>query len=129
MGGIFSLEARDMDTKLLSAPKSNNTLARCWFRKAWQVTVTGSRLLPVAGPLFLQFLSTFLTQGTVSNIPIVFSWSYNIRPEGFLSSVLSWLVIIVAVVGVGVTVVVVIIVAVVVVVESSSVVKLSFVIT
>ncbi|GKC46758.1 hypothetical protein Tco_1064480 [Tanacetum coccineum] len=66
--------------------------------------------------------SAFLTQGTVSNIPIVFSWSDSIRPEGFLSSVLLWLVIIVAVVGVGVTVVVV-------VVESSFVVKLSFVIT
>ncbi|GJY91186.1 hypothetical protein Tco_0506382 [Tanacetum coccineum] len=65
--------------------------------------------------------SAFLTQGTVSNIPIVFSWSDSIRPEGFLSSVLLWLVIIVAVVGVDVTVVVV--------VESSSVVKLSFVIT
>ncbi|GJW54150.1 Fe-S cluster assembly factor HCF101, chloroplastic [Tanacetum coccineum] len=48
-------------------------------------------------------------------------WSDIIRPKGFLSSVLLWLVIIVAVVGVGVTVVVV--------VESSSVVKLSFVIT
>ncbi|GJR21190.1 hypothetical protein Tco_0969717 [Tanacetum coccineum] len=48
--------------------------------------------------------SAFLTQGTVSNIPIVFSWSDSIRPEGFLSSVLLWLVIIVAVVGVGVTV-------------------------
>ncbi|GJX99700.1 hypothetical protein Tco_0356719 [Tanacetum coccineum] len=96
MGGIFSIEA-------------------------WQVTITGSRLLPVAGPLYLQFLSAFLTQRTVSNIPIVFSWSDSIRPEGFLSSVLLWLVIIVAVVGVGVTVVVV--------VESSSVVKLSFVIT
>ncbi|GKA11285.1 hypothetical protein Tco_0690718 [Tanacetum coccineum] len=47
--------------------------------------------------------SAFLTQGTVSNIPIVFSWSDSIRPEGFLSSVLLWLVIIVAVVGVGVT--------------------------
>ncbi|GKC35529.1 hypothetical protein Tco_1047913, partial [Tanacetum coccineum] len=66
-------------------------------------------------------LSAFLTQRTVSSIPIVFSWSDSIRPEGFLSSVLLWLVIIVAVVGVGVTVVVV--------VESSSVVKLSFVIT
>ncbi|GJS60810.1 hypothetical protein Tco_0655594 [Tanacetum coccineum] len=72
---------------------------------------------------FLTYLSqsSFLTQGMVSNIPIVFSWSDSIRPEGFLSSVLLWLVIIVAVVGVGVTVVVV--------VESSSVVKLSFVIT
>ncbi|GJY89211.1 hypothetical protein Tco_0503839 [Tanacetum coccineum] len=29
LGGIFSIEARDMDTKLLSAPESNNTLARC----------------------------------------------------------------------------------------------------
>ncbi|GJY75562.1 hypothetical protein Tco_0480678, partial [Tanacetum coccineum] len=65
--------------------------------------------------------SAFLTQGTVSNIPIIFSRSDSIRPEGFLSSVLLWLVIIVAVVGVDVTVVFV--------VESSSVVKLSFVIT
>ncbi|GJV16750.1 hypothetical protein Tco_1362073 [Tanacetum coccineum] len=65
--------------------------------------------------------SAFLTQGTVSNIPIVFSWSGSIRPKGFLSSVLLWLVIIIAVVGVGVTVVVV--------VESSYVVKLSFMIT
>ncbi|GJV00264.1 hypothetical protein Tco_1329534 [Tanacetum coccineum] len=74
--------------------------------------------------------SAFLTQGTVSSISIIFSWGGSISPEGFLSSVLLWLVIIVAVVGVGVTVVVVIIVAiVVVVVESSSVVKLSFVIT
>ncbi|GKF87353.1 hypothetical protein Tco_0258230, partial [Tanacetum coccineum] len=72
--------------------------------------------------------SAFLTQGTVSSIPIVFSWSDNISPEGFLSSVLLWLVIIVAVVDVGVTVVVVIIVAVV-VVENSFIVKLSFVIT
>ncbi|GJW89303.1 hypothetical protein Tco_0164643 [Tanacetum coccineum] len=69
----------------------------------------------------------FLTQGTVSNIPTILSWSGSISPEGFLSSVLLWLVNNVAVVGV--TVVVVIIVAVVVVVESSSVVKLSFVIT
>ncbi|GJT81629.1 hypothetical protein Tco_1055971 [Tanacetum coccineum] len=68
--------------------------------------------------------SAFLTQGTVYNIPIVFSWSDSIRPEDFLSFVLLWLVIIVAVVDV--TVVVVIIVAVVVVVESSSVIKLSF---
>ncbi|GKA42733.1 hypothetical protein Tco_0735393, partial [Tanacetum coccineum] len=65
--------------------------------------------------------SAFLTQGTVSSISIIFSWGGSISPEGFLSSVLLWLVIIVAVVGDGVTVVVV--------VESSSVVKLSFVIT
>ncbi|GJQ90080.1 retrovirus-related pol polyprotein from transposon TNT 1-94, partial [Tanacetum coccineum] len=65
--------------------------------------------------------SEFLTQGTVSSIPIIFSWSDSIRPEGFLSFVLLWLVIIIAVVGVGVMVVVV--------VESYYVVKLSFVIT
>ncbi|GJR82589.1 hypothetical protein Tco_0153374 [Tanacetum coccineum] len=64
----------------------------------------------------------FLTQGTVSNIPIIFSWSGSISPEGFLSSVLLWLVIIITVVGVGVMVIVVII-------ESYSVIKLSFVIT
>ncbi|GJV38086.1 hypothetical protein Tco_1410563 [Tanacetum coccineum] len=51
--------------------------------------------------------SAFLTQGTVSSISIIFSWGGSISPEGFLSSVLLWLVIIVAVVGVGVTVVVV----------------------
>ncbi|GJZ57606.1 hypothetical protein Tco_0613100 [Tanacetum coccineum] len=64
----------------------------------------------------------FLTQGTVSNIPNILSWSGSISPKGFLSSVLLWLVIIVAVVGIGVTIAVVI-------VESSYVVKLSFVIT
>ncbi|GJX31749.1 hypothetical protein Tco_0241604 [Tanacetum coccineum] len=62
--------------------------------------------------------SAFLTQRPVSNIPIVFNLSDSIRPEGFLSSVLLWLVINIAVVSVSVTVVVV--------VESSSVVKLSF---
>ncbi|GKA60100.1 hypothetical protein Tco_0759413 [Tanacetum coccineum] len=78
---------------------------------------------------FTQWLSAFLTQGTVSSISIVFSWGGSISPEGFMSSVLLWLVIIVMVVGVNVMVVVVIIVVVVVVVKSSSVVKLSFVIT
>ncbi|GKB45335.1 hypothetical protein Tco_0896088 [Tanacetum coccineum] len=65
--------------------------------------------------------SAFLTQRTVSSIPIIFSWGGSISPKGFLSSILLWLVIIVMVVGVGVTVVVVI--------ESSSVIKLSFGIT
>ncbi|GKB82066.1 hypothetical protein Tco_0948961 [Tanacetum coccineum] len=87
-----------------------------------QETITRSRLLSVTGPVCFCILSAFLTQGTVSNIPIVFSWSDGIRPEGFVSSVLLWLVIIVTVVGVGVTIVVV-------VVESSSVIKISFVIT
>ncbi|GJV95041.1 hypothetical protein Tco_1546618 [Tanacetum coccineum] len=35
---FFDYEARDMDTKLLSAPESNNTLARCWFRRNIPVT-------------------------------------------------------------------------------------------
>ncbi|GKF38746.1 hypothetical protein Tco_0118807, partial [Tanacetum coccineum] len=66
--------------------------------------------------------SAFLTQRKDSRIPTILSWNGSISPEGFLSSVLLWLVFIVVVVGVDVTVVVV-------VVESSSVVKLSFVIT
>ncbi|GJU42682.1 hypothetical protein Tco_1195639 [Tanacetum coccineum] len=149
MGGIFSLEARDMDTKLLSALESNNTLARCsslgivvgglsalicimpFLSTGMASNYHGCRLLPVLalcsavplvnGPTFLQNItlnsarscvmqSAFLTQGTVSSISIIFSWGGSISPEGFLSSVLLWLVIIVAVVGV--TVVVVIIVAV-----------------
>ncbi|GKE98075.1 hypothetical protein Tco_0021426 [Tanacetum coccineum] len=114
MGGIFSLEARDMDTKLLSAPESNNTLARFLGQMAHLVA---SITLNSARSCVMQ--SAFLTQGTVSNKPIIFSWSDIIRPEGFLSSVLLWLVIIVVVVGVDITVVIV--------VESSFVVKLSFV--
>ncbi|GJS09573.1 hypothetical protein Tco_0366369 [Tanacetum coccineum] len=116
MGGIFSIEARDMDTKLLSAPELNNTLARFLGQMAH---IVASITLDSARSYVMH--SAFLIQGTVSNIPIVFSWSDSIRPEGFLSSVLLWLVIIVAVVGVGVTVVFVL--------ESSSVFKLSFVIT
>ncbi|GKF82118.1 hypothetical protein Tco_0243774, partial [Tanacetum coccineum] len=69
--------------------------------------------------------SAFLTQGTVSSISIIFSWGSSISPEGFLSSVLLWLVIIVTVFGVTVVVVIIVVV----VIESSSVVKLSFVIT
>ncbi|GJZ05195.1 hypothetical protein Tco_0538470 [Tanacetum coccineum] len=38
IGGILRIEARDMDTKLLSAPESNNTLARCWFKRNVPVT-------------------------------------------------------------------------------------------
>nr|GEZ32508.1 hypothetical protein [Tanacetum cinerariifolium] len=65
--------------------------------------------------------SAFLTQETVSIIPIVFSWSGSISSNSFLPLVLLWLVIIVAVISVGVTVVVV--------VKSSYVFKRSFVIT
>ncbi|GJR10878.1 hypothetical protein Tco_0793530 [Tanacetum coccineum] len=127
MGGIFIIEARDMDTKLLSALESNNTLAR-YTSSGWPlVSVVLGQMAHLVASITLDnarsyvMQSAFLTQGTVSSIPIIFSWGDSIRPEGFLSSVLLWLVIIVAVVGVGVTVVVV--------VESSSVVKLSFVIT
>ncbi|GKD75752.1 hypothetical protein Tco_1334034 [Tanacetum coccineum] len=95
IGRILSIEARDMDKKLLSAPESNNTLARCWF-------------LPVAGPLFLQFL------GKASSIPTVFSWGSSISPNSFLPSILLLLVIIVAVV-----IIVVVVVLVVVVVEGA----------
>ncbi|GJR33564.1 hypothetical protein Tco_1209248 [Tanacetum coccineum] len=115
MGGIFSLEARDMDTKLFSTPESNNTLARFLSQMTHLVA---NITLHSARSCVMQ--SVFLTQGTVSNISIIFSWGGSISPEGFMSFVLLWLVIIVAVVDVGVTVVVVIIVAVVVVVESSS---------
>ncbi|GJU08900.1 hypothetical protein Tco_1125330 [Tanacetum coccineum] len=62
------------------------------------------------------FVSTVLGQMAHLVASITLN-SASIRPEGFLSSVLLWLVIIVAVVGVGVTVVVA--------VESSSIVKLS----
>ncbi|GKB30413.1 hypothetical protein Tco_0869814 [Tanacetum coccineum] len=116
MGGIFSIEARDMDTKLLSAPESNNTLARFLGQMAHLVA---NITLNSARSYVMQ--SAFLTQGTVSSIPIIFNWGGSISLEGFQSSVLSWLVIIVAVVGVSVMVVVI--------VKSSSVIKLSFVIT
>ncbi|GJV30784.1 hypothetical protein Tco_1391184 [Tanacetum coccineum] len=64
-------------------------------------------------------LKDWFNKRTVSSIPTVLSWSGSIRPEGFLSSVLLWLVIIVAIVGVSVTVVVVIIVVAVAVVEKA----------
>ncbi|GJY21026.1 hypothetical protein Tco_0393592 [Tanacetum coccineum] len=69
-----SIEARDMDAKLLSALKSNNTLARCWFRK-----------------------ECISSQGTVSSYLHFFQLGWSICHKGFLSSVLLWLVIIVAV--------------------------------
>ncbi|GKE46932.1 hypothetical protein Tco_1478190, partial [Tanacetum coccineum] len=71
--------------------------------------------------------NTSSTEWEISSIPIVFSWSGNISFDSFLPSVLLWLVVIVVVVGVDVTVVVIVAV-VVIVVESSSVIKLLFVI-
>ncbi|GJZ21587.1 hypothetical protein Tco_1543225 [Tanacetum coccineum] len=67
-----------MTTSTLPSLIGIRSLLKGWFNKAWQVTVTGSRLLPVAGPLFLQFLvrwPTLLQGGRIS-------------PEGFLPSVL-----------------------------------------
>ncbi|GKF22063.1 hypothetical protein Tco_0074385, partial [Tanacetum coccineum] len=102
IGGILSLEARDMDTKLLSASESNNTLARCWFRRNVPVTtfrswhdklLIGCKLLLVVGPLFLQFLGAFLTHGKDSSIPTIFSWGGSISPDSFLPSILLLLVI------------------------------------
>ncbi|GJT94258.1 hypothetical protein Tco_1083103 [Tanacetum coccineum] len=51
----ITLEARDLDTKLLSAPESNNTLARYWFRWNVPVTMFGSwheKLLTLAAGCF-----------------------------------------------------------------------------
>ncbi|GJY84119.1 hypothetical protein Tco_0497495 [Tanacetum coccineum] len=50
IGGILSIEARDMDTKLLSALESNNTLARCLTQSLILVV----KLLLAGWPLFLQ---------------------------------------------------------------------------
>ncbi|GJV87917.1 hypothetical protein Tco_1531855, partial [Tanacetum coccineum] len=69
-------------------------------------------LLPVAGPLFLQFL------GKASSIPTVFSWGGSISPDSFLPSIMLLLVINVAVV------IVVVVILVVVVGEGSSIIKL-----
>ncbi|GJY39288.1 hypothetical protein Tco_0425652 [Tanacetum coccineum] len=94
-----------MDMKLLSAPESNNTLTRCWFRRNVPVTTFESwhdKSLILVGASF--------TQGKVSSIPTVFSWGGNISPDGFLSSILLLMVIIVAVVIVVVTVVLVVVV-------------------
>nr|GEW30018.1 hypothetical protein [Tanacetum cinerariifolium] len=92
-GRILSIEARDMDTKLLSTPESNNSLARCGFRR--NVTSSG-------WPLFMQFL------GKSFSIPIIFSKSGSISPEGFLPSNMLLAVIIVAV-AIVVTVVLVVV--------------------
>nr|GFB27502.1 hypothetical protein [Tanacetum cinerariifolium] len=100
MGGIFSIEAKDKDMKLLSAPESNNILAKCWFR----------RNIP----------GTSFTEWEVSSVPIVFSWCGSIGFDSFLPSILLWLVVFMAVVVIGVTIVVI---------ESSSVIKLLFVVT
>ncbi|GKB28818.1 hypothetical protein Tco_0868219 [Tanacetum coccineum] len=117
-----------MDMKLLSTPESNNTLARCWFRRNIPLTTFGSwhdKSLILVGASF--------TQGKVPSIPTIFSWGSSISPDGFLSSILMLVVIIVAVIIVVVTVILVvvvvaIIVVVVVVGGVSSIIELSFMI-
>ncbi|GKA28192.1 hypothetical protein Tco_0714360, partial [Tanacetum coccineum] len=135
IGGILSIEARDMDTKLLAAPESNNTLARYWFRRnvassGWPfVSIVPSQMTHLVASLTLDsarscmMQGAFLTQGKASSIPTIFSCGGNISPEGFLPSILLLLVIIVAVI-----IVVVMVVLVAVVVGVSSIIKLSFVI-
>ncbi|GJV01889.1 hypothetical protein Tco_1335458 [Tanacetum coccineum] len=61
------------------------------------------------GPLFLLVLGQMASVVTCITLNSAASWSDSIRPEGFLSSVMLWLVIIVAVVGVDVTIVVVVV--------------------
>ncbi|GJV64708.1 hypothetical protein Tco_1475536 [Tanacetum coccineum] len=89
MGGIFSIEARDMDTKLLSAPESNNTIARCMANyQYWLLIASSSWSFVSAVPSQMTHLDAsitldsarscvmqgaFLTQGTVSSIPTVLS--------------------------------------------------------
>ncbi|GJT74519.1 hypothetical protein Tco_1041244 [Tanacetum coccineum] len=132
----FHMVAGDCVTKLCNGIRICKRL-RQDFERALQVMDTGCRMFLVAGPLFLQFLGSSFTHGTVSSIPIVGS----ISPEGFLPSILLLVVIIVTVVIVagilvvvvvtivGVVIVVAIIGVVVVVVGGVSfIIKLSFVI-
>ncbi|GKE28164.1 hypothetical protein Tco_1443548 [Tanacetum coccineum] len=102
IGGISSIEARDMDTKLLSAPKSNNTLVKCWFRRnlphdyvrvlvsvlvPQQVTSSGWPFVSAVPGQMTYLLASltldsarscvmqgaFLTRGKASSVPTVFS--------------------------------------------------------
>ncbi|GJW72987.1 hypothetical protein Tco_0132357 [Tanacetum coccineum] len=121
-----------MDTKLLSAPESNNTLAKCWFRRNVPVASSGWPFVSAVPGLMTHLVASltldsarscviqgaFLTQGKASSILTVFSWDDSISLEGFLPSILLLVVIIVAVV--------VVVVLVVVVVGGSSIIKLSF---
>ncbi|GKA89414.1 hypothetical protein Tco_0811226 [Tanacetum coccineum] len=117
--GILSIEARDIDTKLLSAPESNNTLAKSWFR----------RNVPIAssGWPFVSAVSGQMTH-LVASLTLD---SASISPEGFRPSILLLAVIIVAV-AIAIVVafiVVVAVIGVVVVVVVPSIIKLLFVIT
>ncbi|GJT54401.1 hypothetical protein Tco_0989455 [Tanacetum coccineum] len=123
IGGILSIEARDMDTKLLSAPESNNTLAKCWFRRNVPVASSGWPFVLAVFGLMTHLVTSLtldnarscvmqgasFTQGKASSIPIVFSWGGSISPDGFLPSILLLVVIIVAVVIVVITVILVVV--------------------
>ncbi|GJZ04542.1 hypothetical protein Tco_0537817 [Tanacetum coccineum] len=91
IGGILSIEARDMDTKLLSALESNNTLARCWFRRNIPVTTFGSQLA------FLSLSKYAFPWALLFSFEHCSCWGGSIRPEGFLSFILLLAVIIVVV--------------------------------
>ncbi|GJS98980.1 hypothetical protein Tco_0820150 [Tanacetum coccineum] len=95
------------------------------------MTTFGSRhdkLLILVANCFQWLVLCFCSSWTVSSIPIVFSWSDSIRPEGFLSPILL-LAIITVVVAMVVLVVVDAIIGVVVAVSGvPSIIKLSFMI-
>nr|GEZ78870.1 hypothetical protein [Tanacetum cinerariifolium]GEZ78874.1 hypothetical protein [Tanacetum cinerariifolium] len=92
INGILSIEARYMDTQLLSAPESNNTLARCWFRRNVPVTTFRSRgwsfIFAVPGQM-----TYLVADPTLDSV----SWGGSIRPDGFLPSILPLTEIIIAV--------------------------------
>ncbi|GJW40274.1 hypothetical protein Tco_0066119 [Tanacetum coccineum] len=69
MGGIFSLEARDMDTKLLSASESNNTLSNVGWAKEFHQDRASSVKVPVAN-FTLADLRTGCNRKTLSSVPL-----------------------------------------------------------
>ncbi|GJX29704.1 hypothetical protein Tco_0237783 [Tanacetum coccineum] len=97
---ILSMEARDMDTKLLSAPESN--VPGLVAHIVTSLTLDSARSCVMQGTSF--------TQGKFSSIPTVFSWGGSISPDGFLPSILLLVVIIVVVVVVVAVIVVVVVV-------------------
>nr|GEW85901.1 hypothetical protein [Tanacetum cinerariifolium] len=71
IGGILSIKARDMDTKLLSAPESNNTLAKCWFRRNVSVTIFRSwhdKLLTLVTDFFQWLAFYFYSSGQTTHL-------------------------------------------------------------
>ncbi|GJU53219.1 hypothetical protein Tco_1226933 [Tanacetum coccineum] len=88
MDGIFSIKARDMDTKLLSAPELNNTLARDCTDICNALSLhRHDKLLTLVAGCFQWLALCFYSS----------CWGGSTSPEGFLPSTLLLLVIIVAV--------------------------------